>query len=178
MDRTVTLLVGAGLGAGLMYFLDPRTGRRRRAVARDQMVHLTHQAQKATNIVAKDIKNRAQGLAAGDLSVLVGGRRAVGNPLRGAWSPSARALMGLLGTGMFLYGLTERAPTACILGTVGLALTAEGITNAGIEDIAHIPQNVAGIANQVKNQAANTLGLGGQTDGQHRRTAQPAGMGV
>jgi hypothetical protein len=83
--------------------------------------------------------------------VLVGGKRALSHPLRGGWSPSARALMGLLGGGLFLYGLTQEAPAACALGTVGVALAAEGATNAGLDDLARVPQ-----------QVADRVGLGGQ----------------
>ena len=36
MNRMVTMLAGAGLGAGLLYLLDPNAGARRRALARDQ----------------------------------------------------------------------------------------------------------------------------------------------
>src|SRR4051812_35769009 len=32
-----------GLGAGLMYFLDPDRGRRRRALVRDQFIHALHE---------------------------------------------------------------------------------------------------------------------------------------
>src|SRR3954471_1331515 len=106
MDRAVAFLAGAGLGAGLMYILDPDRGRRRRAFVRDKAVRLAHEAQDAAEVVGKDMKNRAQGLASGDLSVLAGGKRALSNPLSGGWSPSARALMGMAGGGLVLYGLT------------------------------------------------------------------------
>lgn len=161
MDRTMTLLAGMGLGAGLIYLLDPQTGRRRRPLARDQVVHLAHEAHEAADVGARDARNRAQGLASGDFSVLAGGSRALENPLRGGWSPSARALMSLAGGGLFLYGLTRYAPTACVLGTVGLALAAEGVTNAGIDDIAGVSQNVAA-----------SLGRGDSgSDGGHSRPA-------
>src|SRR5437868_8967216 len=100
MDNACSLITGAALGAGLMYVLDPQTGRRRRALARDKMISLGHQAADAGAIAARDITHRAQGLAAGDWSVLAGGRRALNNPLRGRWSPAARSIMTLFGTTM------------------------------------------------------------------------------
>src|SRR4051794_37765103 len=136
MNDTLKLLAGVGLGAGLMYAFDPQLGRRRRAQARDKAVRLAHEARDAAGTVARDMKNRAKGLASGDLSVLAGGKQALENPLRGDWSPTARALMIGAGFGLFVYGLTRDAPAACILGTVGLALTAEGVTNAGLDDFA------------------------------------------
>jgi len=38
MNKAITWLYGAGIGAGLMYVFDPERGRRRRALARDQIV--------------------------------------------------------------------------------------------------------------------------------------------
>ncbi|MBV9126123.1 MAG: hypothetical protein JO112_22455, partial [Planctomycetes bacterium] len=149
MNPVTKLLIGAGMGAGLMYILDPRLGRQRRARVRDQMMHLAREAQGAAEGVARDMKNRAQGLAAGDDAVLAGGRQALSHPLRGGWSPSARALMGLMGGGLFLFGLTRTAPTACILGTVGLAVAAEGLTNAGLDDLKRVSQQTAQAAGQV-----------------------------
>jgi hypothetical protein len=149
MDRAMGILAGAGLGAGLMYFLDPDMGRRRRALARDKLVHVANEVEDGARLIVKDLENRAHGLAAGDLSVLVGGRRALSHPLRGGWSPSARSLMTLLGTGLFLFGLTRKAPEACVAGSVGLALAAEGVSNAGLQDIAGIPRKVACVAQDV-----------------------------
>jgi hypothetical protein len=149
MQHALSFLTGAGLGAGLMCLLDPQEGRRRRALARDKIVHAAHEVRDTAGVVAKDVKNRARGLAAGDLSVLAGGRRALHNPLRGSWSPSARALMGLAGAGLFLYGLTQKAPLACFLGTAGVALTIEGAANLGIEDMKRVPEAVSGMAEKV-----------------------------
>jgi len=149
MNRATALLTGAGLGAGLMYFLDPIRGRQRRSRVRDKMIRLSHQAQDARDMVIRDARNRMRGLAAGDLSVLVGGKNALrGNPLRGDWSPVGRVLLGVIGGGLFLSGLTRTAPTACVLGTAGLALMIEGATNAGIEDITHLPSKAAKIARE------------------------------
>jgi hypothetical protein len=40
MNKGLAVLVGAGMGAGLMYFYDPQMGRRRRALTRDQLISL------------------------------------------------------------------------------------------------------------------------------------------
>jgi hypothetical protein len=147
MNRTAALLSGAGLGAGLMYFLDPKRGRQRRARIREKMIRFSHDIQDVQDTVRRDMRNRMHGLAAGDLTVLVGGKNAVrNNPLRGSWSPTGRALLGLIGGGLFLSGLMREAPTACVLGTAGLAMIIEAATNAGIDDIAHIPEKVSKIA--------------------------------
>jgi hypothetical protein len=143
MNRTIALLAGAGLGAGMMFFLDPRRGRQRRAQVRDKMIRLSHQVQDARDTIVRDARNRMQGLAAGDLSVLIGGKNALrGNPLRGGWSPTGRAMLGAIGGGLFLSGLTQKAPMACILGTAGMALMVEAATNAGIQDIRNVSSKV------------------------------------
>jgi hypothetical protein len=59
-----SLLLGAGLGAGLMYFLDREVGRRRRALVRDQAVHLTHAAGDTLDAKSRDLTNRTRGLVA------------------------------------------------------------------------------------------------------------------
>jgi len=152
-----------------MYILDPQMGRRRRALARDKAVRFAHEAEDALEVVGKDLRNRAQGLAAGDCSVLVGGKRALQHPLAGAWSPSARALMTGLGAGLFVLGLTRNFPTACILGTVGAALATEGLTNLGVDDLTSAAGNLA----QTAKGAAGNLGFGGQ-----QSTARPMAAGV
>jgi hypothetical protein len=178
MERAVALLAGAGLGAGLMYLLDPQMGRRRRALARDQAVSLAHEAQDAAGVVARDATNRARGLAAGDLSVLVGGRRALRHPLSGGWSPTARTLMGLAGGGMLLYGLTQDAPVSCVLGSIGLGLAAEGLTNAGLDDVRRGARQVADTAGDVARMATDAAGRAadsisfGREDAGRGRTGQ------
>lgn len=131
-------------GAGLMYLLDPEQGRRRRALLRDKYVALTNDLNEAADVLSRDVNNRLEGLRSGDLSVLVGGKNALQNPLCGGWSPTGRAILGGLGSGLFLYGLASRTPKACLLGTVGLAMVAEGVSNAGIDDIRQLPQRWSG----------------------------------
>ena len=53
-----------GIGALVMYFFDPVSGKRRRALARDQLVHARHEIGDYAEGTAKDLRNRAYGLAA------------------------------------------------------------------------------------------------------------------
>ena len=94
--------------------------------------------------------------------------------LRGSWSPSARAVMGLLGGGLFLYGLTQKAPTACVLGGVGLGLMAEGFTNVGLDDVAGLSHRAAEAAGRV----ADSLGVGGQARSAAGDVSRPAPASV
>jgi hypothetical protein len=58
------LLVGAGAGAALSYFLDPDRGNRRRALVRDRVVSTLHDTGETLRKVQRDSRNRARGLAA------------------------------------------------------------------------------------------------------------------
>ena len=58
------MLSTLGIGATLMYFLDPDRGRRRRALLRDQIVHAGRRLREARRITAVDVVNRSNGLLA------------------------------------------------------------------------------------------------------------------
>ena len=57
-------LTAMGLGAALMYFFDPQGGRRRRALLRDQYVHIARKLEDAQRIVVRDAAQRTRGLIA------------------------------------------------------------------------------------------------------------------
>ncbi len=60
-----TAIVGAvGLGAALMYFLDPDRGRRRRALVRDKVESAGNKATDYAEKMGRDIRNRAYGVVA------------------------------------------------------------------------------------------------------------------
>jgi hypothetical protein len=63
MRIIANLIASAGLGAGLMYLLDPYGGRRRRSLIRDKAVHGVHTTGDAAGKVSRDMKNRAKGVA-------------------------------------------------------------------------------------------------------------------
>ena len=64
MARSNRFLLGLIVGAGAMYLFDPDKGNRRRALLRDQMVSAGNQASDSATAKAKDLSNRAQGVAA------------------------------------------------------------------------------------------------------------------
>jgi osmotically-inducible protein OsmY len=58
------ILTGMGIGVGLMFFMDPERGRRRRALVRDKIVHTTHASTNAVGAMGRDLAHRAAGVAA------------------------------------------------------------------------------------------------------------------
>ena len=62
-SNVCSFLCGAALGAAVMYFLDPQGGRRRRAVVRDKAVSYANQTGEYADKTARDLGNRATGLA-------------------------------------------------------------------------------------------------------------------
>ena len=60
----IRVLGALGVGALAMYFFDPISGKRRRALARDQMTHYQKEATQYAEGAAKDLRNRAQGFYA------------------------------------------------------------------------------------------------------------------
>jgi len=62
--RFAALLGGIGLGAAVMYVLDPQGGRRRRALARDKAVSLANKTSRLVAARSRDLANRAKGVAA------------------------------------------------------------------------------------------------------------------
>jgi hypothetical protein len=59
-----SLITGAALGVCAMYVLDPDGGRRRRALARDKIIRLRTKTRRTAAVTARDVKNRAVGIAA------------------------------------------------------------------------------------------------------------------
>jgi hypothetical protein len=59
-----------GLGSGLMFFLDPDRGKRRRAMVRDRAAHLARQTSRYADKTMRDVANRTHGLAVEAQSLL------------------------------------------------------------------------------------------------------------
>lgn len=64
MGKTKALITGAVFGAGAMYFLDPRLGNRRRALALDQLHRLSRVTGEGLDAGWRDLQNRVVGTAA------------------------------------------------------------------------------------------------------------------
>jgi hypothetical protein len=65
MNKGLAVIGSIGLGAGLMYALDPDRGKRRRSLARDKLDHAINKTGDAIQTTSRDIRNRAYGVAAG-----------------------------------------------------------------------------------------------------------------
>jgi uncharacterized membrane protein len=69
MGKNTNLVSALGVGAGLMYFLDPGRGKRRRALVRDKSKRLMTQVERAAGKTRRDLANRAQGVTTAAKSV-------------------------------------------------------------------------------------------------------------
>ena len=98
--RLLALLVGAGLGAGSMYLLDPQAGRRRRTFVRKTIERARHLVRGANQPIGRDVR----------------------------WSPTARTLASLVASGMLATG-TGRGTSRALVRTLSFALLLRTITN-------------------------------------------------
>jgi uncharacterized membrane protein len=60
--KVKTLLTTIGLGAGLMYFMDPQHGDRRRAMVRDKANRFVNNIDESIDMAVEDTRNRARGV--------------------------------------------------------------------------------------------------------------------
>lgn len=63
-DHTLTMVSGMVIGATIMYMFDEHRGAKRRASARDKLVHAGHVLAHAVNQHSRDVANRATGALA------------------------------------------------------------------------------------------------------------------
>jgi hypothetical protein len=71
MNKGLVALAGIGVGAGIMYLVDPREGRRRRARVRELTIHSMHTVKTIAGVTSRDVEHRLSGLAAHMLGRLV-----------------------------------------------------------------------------------------------------------
>lgn len=64
MNRATRSILGMALTAGATYFLDPASGRRRRAIARDRLLSTLTHFDEGVHVAARDLSHRLQGMVA------------------------------------------------------------------------------------------------------------------
>lgn len=140
MDKQTWSLVGsaglgAGVGAGLMYLLDPQGGRGRRAAARDKSLSALRQGGKAAARTSRHLGNKTKGLVAEAGSKLRKSDLAEdGQKLLKKVQKAVRASVSypaavdpILENGrVYLHGLVLASEVALLLSAIGAV---EGVTD-------------------------------------------------
>src|SRR5438045_2856973 len=129
MGTTRAFLAGTALGAGAVYFFDPRMGNRRRAMAEDQFRRLSRQAACGCDAGVRDLGNRVQG-ALHDFGQFVQHGEWPVRQRRGqraGWSPAAKLIAATCGTALMANCLAKRTPSAILLGTLSFGLFARSM---------------------------------------------------
>lgn len=73
MNKKIALLGGLGLGAALMYLLDPDRGGQRRAVIREKAEGAANKAGEYAETMSRDIRDRASEVVAEAKAIFKGG---------------------------------------------------------------------------------------------------------
>lgn len=108
--------LAAGLGAGLMYLLDPQIGGGRRALARDKAVQVLKKGGEVARKTSRDLGNRTRGLIA-----------ETGSALRTEVHKQAENISALQDDGR-TRSRFGRGSTVAALGAIGLGLLAQGLS--------------------------------------------------
>jgi uncharacterized membrane protein len=130
-----------------MYLSDPRTGRRRRAVLRDQVAKASHNVRGAAGEAARDMRNRLHGLSAEvnhalhpegpaqDVPGFEGSQVGTAGDAGSHWSPTARLLATAAGGILLLAGARRGRLSGLALAGTGAALWTRGIGNLEISEL-------------------------------------------
>jgi hypothetical protein len=127
-------IAAVGLGAGLMYLLDPEKGERRRQELSDAACEATRYCSETAE---KTMKDARKGFAELQDTIEDWGSSMGLFPKRGWFSrrssfsingSTTRWLTGAAGAGLTFYGLSRWTKTGLTMASVGLGLLATGIT--------------------------------------------------
>jgi hypothetical protein len=119
--KAMRLLQGIGIGAALMYALDPQKGRERRESAREMVSSLMNNTNDTFCAVSNDMSGRVQSLSKGVNSLV---------PWKSSgMSKTNRVLTGIAGTALAAYALRRRGIVGSTLGTVGIGMLTKGFGN-------------------------------------------------
>lgn len=131
MNKISSTLMTMGIGAALMYFYDPRSGNRRRALMRDQITQTVNNSKDFWDTAMEDLRNRGQGIVSQTKSMVSGerGTRASTMDPEGNLTPGLRLLLAAGGAGLALYGRGRKGLIGNLLALTGLGLAARGVAN-------------------------------------------------
>lgn len=142
-------LVYLGVGAALMYLMDPQAGRKRRTDIANQVDALKRRAEHGRDIVARDAANRTHGLVVETRRALEARREGLDGPSLGSigkdmaatwrrehWSPAQRALAGATGASLAMIGYLRGGLRGFAMCALGGALVARATANQPLADIA------------------------------------------
>ena len=139
MNKAVAVLGGASLGAGLLFFMDPKQGRRRRALVRDKAVSAWNDVSGTVSGKSQHLADKARGVAARTSSAIrqqsEGGssrmERAEGGESR--WnSPTTRLVVGAAGGVLAVYGISHRGAVGKAAKTIGAGLLSTTVGSRGL----------------------------------------------
>lgn len=142
-------LVYLGLGAAVMYLMDPQSGRKRRADLKNRLDATARRLERGKEVVARDAANRTHGLLVETRQALEARRRDGELTLHGPsfaeiangtlaawrrenWSPAQRALAGAFGIGIATYGYFRGGLKGLSLCALGGALVARATANENL----------------------------------------------
>ena len=125
-SRGLELLVGVGIGAAFMYYLDPSAGPARRARLRGAVAETLTMAPGVFDDAAREVTLGATRLLAA--SVETSSRSAA--TVHPQWSPGAKLLAGALGSALTFLGGRRRDALGAAVGVLGSALLARGMSIA------------------------------------------------
>lgn len=138
-----------GLGAAIMFFGDPYSGRKRRTDVANRLESARRKIEHGRDMVVRDATNRAHGLIAQTRSALETrhntllqgpsltevAQGVVNSWRRKRWSPAQRALAGAFGAGMAAYGYFRGGVKGFAYCAAGGALLARATTNEEIASL-------------------------------------------
>ncbi len=161
MNKNSSFLAGFAAGAAVMYAFDPGSGRRRRALVRDQFTHLAHRTGEGLDATAHDLSNRAAGAAAEARKRLRKDR-----PSDDVLAERVRAALGRVVSHPRAIDVEARNGTVCLCGPI---LTHE--VSAVLRAVESVP-GVSHVDNQLEqhDQRGNIPAL---QDGGEDTTAPP-----
>ena len=137
--KSWAFLGGVGVGALVMYFLDPTTGARRRMGARNRVLKAGRAAGKAIESNAKDLADRARGIAERTRS-----RFDPGTPPDDVLAQRVRTALGRVISHPAMISISAAAGVVTLSGTVSEE-EAKGLTAVvrGVEGVREVEDDTA-----------------------------------